>query len=63
MLVMYEVLGEPAMHLLFPINSLRNAALLAAASPLIAMIDVDLVMASSLGQQLVTAPPSERSAR
>ncbi len=52
-LVLSEALGEPAMHMLLPINSLRNAALLAASTPLVSMIDVDLVLSSTLGQQLI----------
>lgn len=34
-LVTFEVLGEKAMRLLLPINSLRNLALLTASSPLV----------------------------
>src|SRR4051794_17814889 len=60
-LLLYELLAEPAVQqLLLPINSLRNAAILAVDTPLVAMIDVDLLLSATLGRQLVTAEPPHR---
>ncbi|KAJ9508090.1 hypothetical protein QJQ45_021437 [Haematococcus lacustris] len=52
LLLMAEILGEAAARPLFPINSLRNAALLASDTPLVAMIDTDLLLSSSLATEL-----------
>ena len=41
------------MRTLLPINSLRNVALLAADSPLVAMVDVDLMLDRSLSRDLM----------
>ncbi|KAG1674745.1 hypothetical protein FOA52_013581 [Chlamydomonas sp. UWO 241] len=62
----YELMGFPGkatggtpnhlMYSMLPINSLRNTALLAATTPLVLMADADLMLASSLSEQL--AKPS-----
>ncbi|GFH25280.1 uncharacterized protein HaLaN_23218 [Haematococcus lacustris] len=52
LLLVTELLGEAAALLLFPINSLRNVALLASDTPMVAMIDVDLLLSSSLASDL-----------
>ena len=41
-----------AMSLLFPVNALRNNALLAAATPLVMMSDADLLVGASLNAAL-----------
>lgn len=40
---------------LLPINALRNAAVVAASTPLVAMVDVDLLLARGLAQELAEA--------
>lgn len=45
--LVYEVVHEQAMLYILPINLLRNAALLAAQTPLVAMIDIDLLVSRS----------------
>ncbi len=47
-----EVLAEEALQVLFPINALRNAALLAARTPLVMLGDADLLAGSSLNAAL-----------
>ncbi|PNH10680.1 Glycosyltransferase-like protein LARGE2, partial [Tetrabaena socialis] len=49
-LLLFEATADPALAFLTPINALRNAALLAAKSPLVAMIDVDLRVSRTLVQ-------------
>ncbi|GFH27673.1 uncharacterized protein HaLaN_26036, partial [Haematococcus lacustris] len=51
LLLVTEMLGEQSALLLFPLHSLRNMALLAADTPLVAMIDVDLVLSSTLSDE------------
>ncbi|KAJ9522391.1 hypothetical protein QJQ45_008321 [Haematococcus lacustris] len=51
LLLVTELLGEQSALLLFPINSLRNVALLAADTPLVAMIDVDMMLSSTLSDE------------
>ncbi len=63
LLIVYEVLQDSVMHMLIPINSLRNMALLAATTPLVSMIDVDLIVSASLGEQLISGPKQQRSGR
>ena len=58
-LLLYEAVADPALAALVPINALRDAALLPAATPLVAMVDVDLAPSASLAGQ-VAAPGQER---
>ncbi|KAJ9517971.1 hypothetical protein QJQ45_004365 [Haematococcus lacustris] len=51
LLLVTEMLGEQSALLLFPLHSLRNMALLTADTPLVAMIDVDLVLSSTLSDE------------
>ncbi|KAJ9522014.1 hypothetical protein QJQ45_005050 [Haematococcus lacustris] len=51
LLLVTELLGEQSALLLFPINSLRNVALLASDTPLVAMIDVDMMLSSTLSDE------------
>ncbi len=53
-LLLYEYVGSQFLAALIPINALRNAALLAASTPLVAMVDVDLLVSATLGRHLVT---------
>jgi len=46
------------MYRLIPINSLRNAALVAAETPLVLMADADLVVSASLSRQMANASMS-----
>lgn len=52
LMLLYEVVRDEATASLLPINTLRNAALMSATSPLVAMIDVDLLLSSSLAAEL-----------
>ncbi|PNW88729.1 hypothetical protein CHLRE_01g041850v5 [Chlamydomonas reinhardtii] len=61
-LLLYEAVADPALAALVPINALRDAALLPAATPLVAMVDVDLAPSASLAGQ-VAAPGQERLAQ
>ncbi|GIL49886.1 hypothetical protein Vafri_6197 [Volvox africanus] len=51
-LFLYELTSDSALAYLTPINALRNAALLAAQTPLVMMIDVDLCVSDTLLQFL-----------
>lgn len=42
--LVYEVVAEEAMLFILPINLLRNIAILPARTPLVAMIDIDLLV-------------------
>lgn len=53
LLLLTELVADPAMHLLMPINTLRNAALSAADTPLVAMLDVDLLPSASLADAVL----------
>ncbi|KXZ47363.1 hypothetical protein GPECTOR_36g85 [Gonium pectorale] len=55
LLLLYEVVADQQTAAIMPINALRNAALLAAATPLAAMVDVDLTPSASLAGRLLAA--------
>lgn len=57
---MTEITADRALAALVPINALRNAALLAIRTPLVAMIDVDLAVSDSLQNVLQNADRWER---
>mmetsp|Transcript_13298 Transcript_13298/g.23396 ORF Transcript_13298/g.23396 Transcript_13298/m.23396 type:complete len:454 (+) Transcript_13298:14-1375(+) len=59
LLVLYEVVALQFLAGLIPINSLRNVAILATSTPLVAMVDVDLLLSASLGQELITGADHE----
>lgn len=48
LMLVIEPVSDASIASLLPINALRNIALVAAATPLIAMVDVDLLLSSSL---------------
>lgn len=56
LLLLYELVGEPVMHKLFPKCAVLNAALLAADTPLVAMLDVDLLPAKALTTDVLNNP-------
>jgi hypothetical protein len=62
-LLLYEYVDSDFMAALIPINALRNAAILAADTPLVAMVDVDLLISANLGHNLVTGPSSLKQNR
>lgn len=47
-----EVVAGPTEGLLFPYNALRNAALLAARTPLVLNVDADMLLSASLSRTL-----------
>ncbi|GLC33399.1 hypothetical protein PLESTF_000437700 [Pleodorina starrii] len=53
LLLFSELLGEAALTVLMPLNALRNAAMLAADTPVAAMVDVDLCMSRGLMEHLM----------
>ncbi|PNW80405.1 hypothetical protein CHLRE_07g316400v5 [Chlamydomonas reinhardtii] len=53
LVLLTEVTSDPGLAALVPINSLRNVALLAARTPLVAMIDVDLAPCEGLAGRLL----------
>ncbi|GFH17182.1 chlorophyll a-b binding protein, chloroplastic [Haematococcus lacustris] len=53
LLLMTELLGERAAKWLYPINSLRNAAILASDTPMVAMVDVDLLLSNTLAKEMM----------
>ncbi|KXZ49816.1 hypothetical protein GPECTOR_19g267 [Gonium pectorale] len=55
LMLLTEFTSDPALAALVPINSLRNAALLAVRTPLAAMIDVDLALSDSMMRMLADA--------
>lgn len=52
LMLIYEVVGDDFMESLLPINLIRNAAMLPAQTPLVAMVDVDLIISKSLGKAM-----------
>lgn len=55
-MLLYEyVSDEPLMGLMFPVNALRNFALVQARTPLVALIDVDLLISRTLATWLDSA--------
>ena len=54
-MVLYETVVDEVMQHMFPINTLRNYALLQARTQLVAMVDVDLIVSNSLVQWLQAA--------
>lgn len=53
LLMLSEHVLDPAIAALLPINALRNAALTAARTSLIALVDVDLLLSQTLAQELL----------
>ncbi|KAG2493112.1 hypothetical protein HYH03_008775 [Edaphochlamys debaryana] len=51
--LLYEAVADPPLAAIVPINTLRNAALLAATTPLVALVDVDLAPSDSLGARVL----------
>ncbi|KAG1675456.1 hypothetical protein FOA52_001755 [Chlamydomonas sp. UWO 241] len=52
MALLVEVVTDDTVSQLLPINALRNAALAASSTPLVALIDVDLLPSSGLAKEL-----------
>jgi hypothetical protein len=52
LMLVTEMVTDASMAALLPINALRNIALIAASTPLVAMIDVDLLVSTSLADSL-----------
>lgn len=55
-----EVVDDPEAVLLFPFNSLRNAALLTASTELVLLRDADLLVGSSLNAALEMKPGASK---
>ncbi|KAI8471024.1 MAG: glycosyl-transferase for dystroglycan-domain-containing protein [Monoraphidium minutum] len=53
-LLLYEVVLDDVMEVMFPVNALRNFALLQARTELVSMVDVDLLVSNSLFDWLQT---------
>lgn len=53
LLLLHEAMEDELMTELMPINTARNYALLHAKTPLVAMLDVDLLISSSLFQDML----------
>jgi glycosyltransferase-like protein LARGE len=51
-MVLYETVVDEVMQHMFPVNTLRNYALIQARTQLVAMVDVDLIVSNSLVQWL-----------
>lgn len=52
-MLLTELVGDTLLGALLPINALRSAAMLGADTPLVAMIDVDLLPSASLAQEVL----------
>lgn len=52
-MLLYETVLDDVMTVMFPINTLRNYALLQARTPLVSMVDVDLIVSNALLQWLL----------
>eukprot|EP00879_Flechtneria_rotunda_P010851 GHRR01011340.1.p1 GENE.GHRR01011340.1~~GHRR01011340.1.p1 ORF type:complete len:323 (+),score=75.49 GHRR01011340.1:846-1814(+) len=52
-LLLFETVADDVMKVMFPINTMRNYALLQARTPLVAMVDVDLIVSNALLQWLL----------
>lgn len=52
-MLLYETVLDDVMKVMFPINTLRNYALLQAKTPLVSMVDVDLIVGNALLQWLL----------
>lgn len=51
-LLLYEVVADELVAAILPINTLRNAAVLAARTRLLAMVDVDLMLSASASREM-----------
>jgi hypothetical protein len=47
-MLLYETVVDDVMQVMFPVNTLRNYALLQARTRLVAMVDVDLIVSNTL---------------
>jgi hypothetical protein len=52
-MLLYETVVDDVMKVMFPINTMRNYGLLQARTPLVAMVDVDLIVSNALLQWLL----------
>jgi hypothetical protein len=52
-LLVYELVGDELLPVILPVNSVRNVAMLAATTPLVAMVDVDLLLSANLATQVL----------
>ncbi|GIL50334.1 hypothetical protein Vafri_6574 [Volvox africanus] len=56
LLLLYELVIDEALTLLMPINTMRNAAMMATDSELVAMVDVDLSANKDLSKSVMRSP-------
>jgi hypothetical protein len=55
LLLLYELVAAgDVLQVLLPINAMRNAAMLGADTPLVAMVDVDLLISASLAHEVLS---------
>jgi glycosyltransferase-like protein LARGE len=52
-LLVYELVADELLPVILPVNSIRNVAMLAATTPLVAMVDVDLILSANLANQVL----------